>query len=122
MLWYSDALSYKRFGRSMSGLVYQALPMGAVPIEYDLILGLKGIEHEFVDFGDSVGERFVPTLDKEYLCLSEEEIDVLNKIIDVFGAATKDTIVNAMHEEQAYIETAPNDIIQYKYTLQLSLD
>ena len=122
MLWYSDALSYKRHGHSMSGLVYQALPMGAVPIQYNLIVDLKGVEHEDVDFGDSVGERFIPTPNKEYMYLSEEDIDILNKIIDVFGAATKDTIVDSMHKEQAYIETAPNDIIQYKYTLQLSLD
>ena len=47
--------------------------------------------------------------------LDEKDLEVLNKIIDVFGACTKDTIVNSMHKEQAYIETAPNDIIQYKY-------
>lgn len=31
MLWYSDYLHYKRNGVSISGLVYRALPMGAVP-------------------------------------------------------------------------------------------
>ena len=32
MLWYSDALSFKTRDKAITGLVYKALPMGAVPI------------------------------------------------------------------------------------------
>ena len=32
--WYSDALSYKRRGYTISGMAYRALPMGAVPVAY----------------------------------------------------------------------------------------
>ncbi len=35
MLWYSDNLHYKREGKSISGLAYSALPMGAVPEGYE---------------------------------------------------------------------------------------
>lgn len=38
LLWYSDALSYKIRGRAITGLIYQALPMGAVPIGHDFII------------------------------------------------------------------------------------
>ena len=34
----------------------------------------------------------------------------------------KNAIVNAMHDEVAYTETAKGDIIQFKYAKELSLD
>jgi len=122
LLWYSDALSYKRYGHSITGLVYQAWPMGAVPINYDLIVDLKGIKHEEVDFWEGSGDHFVPTEDKTYNSLTQEDITILEKIIDVFGASSKQEIVDKMHKEKAYIKTSSNDIIQYKYALELSLD
>ena len=122
MLWYADALSYKRHGHSMTGMVYKALPMGAVPLQYDLIIDLKGIAYEEVDFAEGSGYRFIASANKEYAHLSEEDKNVLDKIIDVFGNSSKDQIVELMHREEAYIETASNDIIQYKYALQLSLN
>lgn len=122
MLWYADALSFKRYGHSITGLVYAALPMGAVPLQHELIIDLKGIVYDEVDFGEGTGYHFVQTTNYDYSHLSVEDIQILDKIIDVFGSLNKTDIVNTMHKEQAYIETAPNDIIQYKYTTQLSLE
>ncbi len=122
MLWYSDALSYKRHGHSITGLVYKALPMGAVPLCYDLIVDLKGIQYEIVEFEESFGYKFIATRDTSYQNLSKEEMDILDIIISQFGTKSKNDIVNSMHKEVAYIKTAPNDIIQYKYTLNLSLN
>lgn len=121
MLWYADALSYKRHGHSMTGMVYKALPMGAVPLQYDLIIDLKGVTYEEVDFAEGSGYHFIGTSNNEYTHLSEEDKNVLDKIIEVFKDASKESIVESMHQEAAYIETASNDIIQYKYALQLSL-
>lgn len=122
LLWYSDALSYKRHGHSITGLVYQALPMGAVPINYDLIIDLKGIKHEEIDFLEGSGDHFVPTDDKTYASLTQEDINVLEKVIEVFGASSKQEIIDTMHNEKAYRRTPSNDIIQYKYALDLSLN
>ena len=96
--------------------------MGAFPLQYDLIIDLKGIAYEEVDFAEGSGYRFIASANKEYAHLSEEDKNVLDKIIDVFGNSSKDQIVELMHREEAYIETASNDIIQYKYALQLSLN
>lgn len=122
LLWYSDALSYKRNGHSITGLVYKALPMGAVPLCYDLIIDLKGIKYELVDFGDNFGYHFIPSTDKSFPNLTEEEKGILDEIIIKFGNKTKNDMVRLMHKEVAYIETAPNDVIQFKYTIDLSLD
>lgn len=121
MLWYSDALSYKRRGHAITGMVYQALPMGALPIAHDSIIDLSEIHYEEIEMGDGTAYKFLPTESKEYPHLSIEDIGILDDIIERFGNASKDEIVNTMHREAAYTETAPRDIIQFKYAQSLSL-
>src|SRR5690554_540868 len=60
MLWYSDALYYKRTGRAISGLVYLAMPLGAVPEAHDQIISLDGVFYDEVNYGDYFGYRFRP--------------------------------------------------------------
>ncbi len=123
MLWYSDALSYKRNGKSMTGLVYRALAMGAVPIEYDAIINLGGIKYEEINFGDGCSAcHFLPVKNREYKHLTQSDIEILDKIIEIFGSSTKDDIVNKMHNEKAYINTEDGAIINYKYAKELSID
>lgn len=121
MLWYSDALSYKRRGHAITGMVYQALPMGAVPIAHDSIIDLSEIHYEGIEMGDGTAYQFLPTESKEYPHLTAEDIGILDVVIQRFGNASKDEIVNAMHREAAYTEAAPRDIIQFKYAENLSL-
>lgn len=121
LLWYSDALSYNRYGHSITGLVYQALPMGAVPIEYDSIINLSPINREEVDFGEGTGVHFLPTENKEYLSLSENDISVLNDVCEKFGEMSKSEIVNVMHKESAFISTNLSDIIKYDNAENLSI-
>lgn len=122
MLWYADALSYKRRGQAISGLVYRALPMGAAPVAYESIINLSAIHFEEVDMGDGTGYRFLPTGRKTYPHLTKDDTDILDAVIKRFGRKPKDDIVNMMHKEDAYTETAPKDIIQFKYAMTLSLE
>ena len=121
MLWYADALSFKRRGQAISGLVYCALPMGAVPVAYSSIMNLNTIHCEEISMGDGTGYRFLPTEDKEYLHLTQEDRDILDVVIRRFGRRSKNEIVETMHREDAYIETAPYDIIPFQYARTLSL-
>ena len=121
MLWYADALSYKRRRHAITGLVYRALPMGAVPVAYESIVDLSTIRCEEIEMGEATGYKFLPTDVKEYPSLSTDDKAILDVIIQKFGMASKNEIVETMHKEDAYIETAPNDIIQFKYALSLSL-
>lgn len=120
MLWYSDALSYKRRRHAITGMVYQALPMGAVPIAHDSIIDLSKIYYEEIEMGDGTAYKFLPTESKEYPHLSMEDTEILDAVIGRFGGASKDEIVDAMHQEVAYTKTAPRDIIQFKYAESLS--
>lgn len=121
LLWYADALSYKRHGHSISGLVYRALPMGAVPIAYESIVDLSTINCEEIDIGNGTGYKFLPIKDKKYKNLSLNDIEVLNAVIERFGKVLKNEVVETMHQEDAYTKTALYDIIQFKYTKTLSL-
>ena len=57
MLWYVDTLNYKIAGRSITGLAYSALPMGAVPIGYEQIVLLEGVSFDTVYYGENTGDR-----------------------------------------------------------------
>lgn len=121
MLWYSDALSYKETNKTITGLVYNALPMGAVPVAYDQLIDLHGVNYEEVDFDEGTGYHFISDGKKEYPSLSEEEKDTLNQIIERFGDSRKKDIVDSMHNEEAYKKTDSLDVIKFSYAKSLSL-
>lgn len=121
LLWYTDALSFKKTGTSMTGLVYKALPMGAVPVGYEHIIDLNGINSEDVDFDEGTGRHFIGDQIFDYPTLSSEDKAIIEYVIDCFGSMNRRTIVDTMHKEKAYTETAPYDIIQYKYAKELSI-
>ena len=121
LLWYADALSYKRRGHAISGMVYRALPMGAVPVAYESIVDLSTINCEEIDMGDGTGYKFLPTSNKDYSFLNQEDKEIMDAIIQQFGNLSKAEIVEIMHQEEAYLETAPGDIIQFKYAKTLSI-
>ncbi len=121
LIWYSDALSYKKRGSAVTGLVYQALPMGAVPIGHDSIIDLKGVPCEEVDMGETYAYYFSLPGGSDYPSLDAEDKCVLDVVIARLGRMTKDEIVTFMHKEQAYIKTAPKDIILFKYAESLQI-
>lgn len=121
ILWYSDALSYKRREHAITGLIYQALSVGAVPLAYDFIVDLRGVEYEEVDREEGIGYQFKSTADKEYRFLTKEDTAILDEIVHIFGKSDKAVMTNAMHKEQAYIETAPRDFISFEHVKELSI-
>lgn len=122
MLWYSDSLSYKRHGHSITGLAYCAFPMGAVPIGGDLILGLSDVEYTEIEFNESTGYRFTPIPGYIPQSLSAENIEVLETVIDAVKGMETDDLVERMHQERGYKETKSREIIQYCYAKDLSLE
>ncbi|MBE5871921.1 MAG: DUF4065 domain-containing protein [Lachnospiraceae bacterium] len=121
LMWYADALSYKRRGLAITGLVYQALPMGAVPVGHNSIIDLKDVPCEEVDMGETNAYHFSLSGKQTFSELSNEEKDILDVVIEKLGKMSKNEIINFMHKEQAYVETAPRDIIQFKYAESLQI-
>lgn len=121
LLWYADALAYKTRGRAMTGLVYQAMPMGAVPIAHDIIMQLKGVPCETIENGDNISYKLNHSNNTSYTSLSEEEKQILDKVIAQLGKMSKDEIVDFMHKELAYEKTEEKAIINFKYAEALSI-
>ena len=95
--------------------------MGAIPIAYDSIVDLSSIQCEEIDMGEGTGYKFLPSENREYPNLSPEDLSILDDIIRRFGKTPKAEIVEIMYQEDAYIETAPGGIIQFKHALMLSI-
>ena len=121
LLWYADCLAYKTRGYAITGLVYQALPMGAVPIGHDSIIDLKGISCDEIDMGDGTAYHFEASEDKDYTYLQEDEIKLIDIVISKLGKMSKDEIVSFMHNERAYKETASREIISFEYAEYLQI-
>ena len=121
LMWYADALAYKIRGSAITGLVYQALPMGAVPVGHNFIIDLNDVPCEEVDMGETNAYHFSLVGELTFPTLSKEEKDILDVVIEKLGKMSKNDIVNFMHKEKAYVETAPRDIIQFKYVESLQI-
>lgn len=127
MLWYADALSFKRRDIAITGLAYCAWSLGAVPKAHEQILNLDGIEYEDVKYKvqncESLdGFKFKVADGFSINVLSVEEIEILNDVIKEVGNLNADQIVKKMHEEEAYKETNHNAIISFAYADKLSID
>lgn len=121
LMWYADALSYKTRGFAITGLVYQALPMGAVPIGHDSIIDLSDVPCEEVDMGETNAYHFSLKEADLFPFLSDEDKNILDIVIEKLGRMTKNELVSFMHREQAYVETTPREVIQFKYVESLQI-
>lgn len=121
LMWYADALSYRIRGFAITGLVYQALPMGAVPVGHNSIIDLKDVPCEEVDMGETNAYYFSLKEAVSFPTLSEADKNILDIVIEKLGKMTKNEIISFMHKEQAYIETAPREVIQFKYAENLQI-
>ncbi len=122
LLWYADFLSFKRYGHSITGMVYTIMPMGAVPVGHKSIIDLKGISYEEIEYENGSGYKFLKSEGSNYDALSEEDISVLDTVIKELGDYTKEQIVERMHSEDAYVNTGRGNVINYSYAMNLGLD
>ena len=121
LMWYADALSYKKRSFAITGLVYQAMPMGAVPVGHNSIINLKDVPCEEVDMGETNAYHFSLKEKTSFEFLSEEDKKILDIVIDKLGKMTKNQIVSFMHQEQAYVETKPREVISFEYARNLQI-
>lgn len=120
-LWYSDFLSYKTYGKSMTGLVYSILPMGAVPVDYKSLIKLDGIHYEEEEYDYGIAYRFCKSDQNSYDSLTDDDLRVLDCIIQHFGDSTRSEIVDKMHLEKAYTSCRQGEFISYVYAKDLSI-
>ncbi len=119
-LWYSDALSYKRTGRAMTGLVYRHDTMGALPIGHYSLMNLENLNiKEEISYSYDSMLHVYPSKKADYSILSREEKDILDDVINKFKNFKASEIVNYMHEERAYKETSNGAIIPFSLAREI---
>ncbi len=121
LLWYADALSYKKNGHAITGLVYQALTMGAVPIGHNFITDLKDVPCEEEEIGETSAYHFSLKENPAFPSLNDTDIKILDTVSQKLGKMSKSEIVDFMHNEEAYKHTKPRDVISFKYAKALQI-
>ena len=126
LLNYSDMIFYKENGLSISGLKYAHLPYGPVPDNFDMILGKMAADHiahiEVLYDGAYENHQVVPECDVPEGALSDEEIEVLERIYEKFKNFGSVEISNYSHREKGYNATKTGQIISYAYAMDIDLN
>lgn len=113
LLWYSDALHFQRHNISMSGLVYQHMPMGALPIANFDLMNLVEVETLIDDYNEAVSYRILPNADFSEDVFTEEELQTLYAVVNKFKDYNGKKIAQYMHKEVAYTKTKECDLIPF---------
>lgn len=120
MLWYSDVLSFIENGYSMSGMVYRHEPMGALPVGHYSLMNLENLNvQEEMSYNYDTMLHVYPTANMDYSILSDEEKAILDKVIAKFKDYKTKDIVDYMHDERAYEETKPGEIIPFSLAREI---
>ena len=120
MLWYVDALSYKKRGYSITGLVYRHNELGALPIGHYSLMNLENLNvHEEESYNYDSMLHIYPTQNMDYSVLNTEDKKILDIVIEKFKNYKAKDIVDYMHEEKAYRETKPGDIIPFSLAKEI---
>ena len=121
LLWYADSLYYKYFNKSITGLVYQHLPLGAVPIACNEILNLPSIRVEEEYSNEYVMYRIYPNMQINISDFTLDELEVLQRVASYFKDYKTKDIVEYMHNEKAYKKTKFRDVISFEYAGDLQI-
>lgn len=115
LLWYSDALSYQRTGKAITGLVYTHMPNGALPIGFREICELNSVNKEPEEIYETIRFRFVPkNIDMiDESLFSKEELGVLHEVCEKFHSTSGSELSKIMHEEEIYKITEEKEVLDF---------
>ncbi len=113
LLWYADVLYFRRYGQSITGLVYVHMPLGALPIAYDEITSLPPLRVEEELIKSEVAYRIYSMQDVSLASFTFDELNVLDLVSQKFMDYNTRDIVDYMHQESAYQNTNMHDVIPY---------
>ncbi len=128
LLFYSDFLMFKQSCFSISGVRYKAIDMGPVPNNFQSIfeyLANKGvIDIDTTEFPSGyTGEQFKSRKDRKFNAelFTENELNTLEKVADVFKETSTNDIIKLSHLEEAWKRNERGrSVISYKYAFELN--
>ena len=104
LLFYTDFLSYKLYGQGITGLTYNAIQYGPVPLRWDRVYSLvDGVEADLIEFNHDIsGTELHPTERPDLDKLTPQEIEVMNIIAEKFKDMSCADISALSHKEDAW--------------------
>lgn len=120
LLWYSDAIFYRRHGKSLTGLVYEHMTYGALPIGFNEILSAPTIKVVEEMIYEDISYKIVPTSEVDESAFSKDELSVLELVAIKFKDYRSKQIVDYMHKEKAYLKTENYELIPFNLARELN--
>lgn len=121
MLFYIDFLSYRKYGRSVTGLTYKALPYGPVPERWDRIYSCfdeVALEPRVV--GEREGLVIIPVGKPKESILGTDELEVIRTVCSRFKDYSSTDLSLISHKEDAWRECQQDRLrIPYEYAFKL---
>lgn len=118
LLYIVDFTAYEELGQPITGDTYVHWPMGPVPrtifadIE-NLQLGNYQIERAFIRDGEIETWRFKTNTEWAPKLLSLAELDLVDRVLNLYGNSSGQDLMNLTHEELPYRITSPQEVIPY---------
>lgn len=121
LLWYADMLCFKRNSFSITGMQYQRINYGPVPLRYSWIYGsLSDIYFNLEE--TERGTKMQPFKELNESCFLKEELQALFDVGEKFKHWYAGELSDYSHNERAYIETSHKELIPFSLAESLSLD
>lgn len=128
LLFYADFLMFKQSCFSISGMRYKAIEMGPVPINFQSIFEYLANKDEIDIFTTEfpqgyIGEQFKAKNNRPFRVelFSENELNVLEKVANVFKPTSTNQIIEISHLEEAWKKNEKNkSVISYEYAFDLN--
>jgi len=125
LLFYADFKHFKDYAVSITGARYAHIPFGPAPDKYALyfatLIENDAIKVEENIIGVFVGEELISIKEPDFSLFSDSELKILATVKEHFKDFTANKIKDFSHDEKAYKETAPGNIISYEYANDLKL-
>lgn len=126
-LFYSDFLSYKLSGNSISGYTYCALENGPILDNYKLLFAElwqeEYVENKVFCLNNKEIDKFIPIKDLELSLFNEDELDILKFISSEFKFKKTKELVEMTHNELGWKDNiaSKGNISYQKYAPLLSI-
>lgn len=121
-LWYIDFSNYKYNLKSITGLRYMRYTFGPIieDMDYELILNLKNkFEKEVTESYRSEITKIKSKDNYDISMFSDKEMEIIDRVIEVFKDKNVGEISDLSHKEKAWIETKDKELISYEYAHDL---
>lgn len=124
LLFYTDFLTYKNMGFGLTGLEYQAIEHGPVPIHYGQIYSLaEGVDMDEYIYKNGTSGIILRTHTKPDLSIfSDQEKEIIKQVLEKFRDCSAGKISEYSHNEKGWIDChKEKQPIPYSYAFDINI-